>query len=325
MTLVTPPPRSCLAQALPPAPPDAPPVAVVPPRGATASARVLKVLRSPLYGGALSAAHGRASGLDAAAIRAQRLVSAPLDLLAPLLAVPAARLRVVSSAILWPGTTPPRVQLVPAVFDPHGARVEWLTVGARVPTLHATPPVPKPAECSLRPAQTDVWLTSDIVELACFGASRRRDTPPRARRVARWMNRGPDGLGYDFIGSGPASGVWALVVQGRIRGGCIVNPPDPADGGAWWWPAPFALEPDPARGPGALRYAGRLAPVGPRVVVSRVWVHPLSRRHGWGRRLIEAVAARLGERPATMGWQAPLTPAGQALAAHCCPEGIWLT
>jgi hypothetical protein len=56
------------------------------------------------------------------------------------------------------------------------------------------------------------------------------------------MNDGLDGLGVDFSGSGPSSGLWAVVLHGSVRGGCVVNP---SEHGAFWWPALFALELDP--------------------------------------------------------------------------------
>lgn len=107
--------------------------------------RVLRLLLSPLYDGALAPEH-RAdlakSGLAHATIRAHKLMSVPPDLIAPLLGFREHPLRDVRSAMLLPYADPAggwldhsRLKLFPALRDREGHSVKYLQPRGSAPRL----------------------------------------------------------------------------------------------------------------------------------------------------------------------------------------------
>lgn len=143
--------RSWLSQELPPCPPGTPPPAAVPWRATTPAERVVALLCSPLYEGALSPAHRavlEARGFTSDTIRAHnKVMSVPIGFLAPLLGLSKDRAKRVAGAILHPSRDPvtgawrpvARVQLVPPLRDTRGHLVEWVETGQPFPRLARLP------------------------------------------------------------------------------------------------------------------------------------------------------------------------------------------
>jgi hypothetical protein len=61
-----------------------------------------------------------------------------------------------------------------------------------------------------------------------------------------------------------------------------------------------------------------------RWTVTRIWVLPAQRRQGWARWPLEVASAQVGACPEELGWMAPLTDDGRALAEAIRPGRTWL-
>jgi hypothetical protein len=142
--------RSFLRQAPPPSLPGSPPPAAGPWRVTTPSERVVALLCSDLYEGALSPAHRavlEARGITPEASRVHKIMSVPITFLAPLLGLSESRARRVAGAILFPSREPvtgewrpvARVRLCPPLLDARGHTVEFVETGQPLPRLARLP------------------------------------------------------------------------------------------------------------------------------------------------------------------------------------------